>query len=62
MVTTIELFDIYRGEPLPVGTKSLAYRLTYQSPERSVNEKEVEQLRKRIIGTVEKATGGKLRG
>lgn len=62
LVTTIELFDIYRGEPLPVGTKSLAYRLTYQSPERSVNEKEVEQLRKRIIGTVEKATGGKLRG
>ena len=62
LVTNIELFDIYRGEPLPAGNKSLAYRLTYQSPERSLNEKEVEALRRRIIGSVEKATGGKLRG
>ncbi|MCX6049846.1 MAG: phenylalanine--tRNA ligase subunit beta [Chloroflexi bacterium] len=62
LVTNIELFDIYRGEPLPVGFKSLAYRVTYQSPERSLHEKEVEQLRKRIIAAVEKATGGKLRG
>ncbi|MFN8490997.1 MAG: phenylalanine--tRNA ligase subunit beta [Caldilineaceae bacterium] len=62
IVTNIELFDIYRGEPLPAGNKSLAYRLTYQSPERSLNEKEVEALRRRIISTVEKATGGKLRG
>ncbi len=61
LVTDSELFDIYRGEPLPVGFKSLAYRLTYQSPERNLQEKEVEQLRKRIISAVEKATGGKLR-
>ncbi len=62
LVVGLELFDIYRGDPIPAGFKSLAYRLTYQSPERNLHEKEVEHLRKRIISAVEKATGGKLRG
>ncbi len=61
MLTAVELFDIYRGEPLPVGHKSLAYRVTYQSMAHSLKEKEVNRLRQRIIRTVERATGGKLR-
>ncbi len=60
-VTTIELFDVYRGTPLAEGAKSLAFRLTYQSTERSLGEKEVEALRRRIVAAVEKETGGKLR-
>jgi phenylalanyl-tRNA synthetase beta chain len=62
LLTTLELFDIYRGDPIPVGHKSMAYRLTYQSPTRSLNEKEVMHLRQRIIAAVEKETGGRLRG
>lgn len=61
-LVAIDLFDIYRGEPLPVGHKSMAYRLTYQSLQRGLNEKEVNHLRQRIIKTVESATGAKLRG
>ncbi len=61
MLTAVELFDIYRGDPLPVGHKSLAYRVTYQSMAHSLKEKEVNRLRQRIIRTVERATGGKLR-
>ncbi|MDE0198109.1 MAG: phenylalanine--tRNA ligase subunit beta [Caldilineaceae bacterium] len=60
-LTSVELFDIYRGESLPAGYKSLAYRVTYQSLDHSLKEKEVNRLRQRIIRTVEKATGGKLR-
>ena len=61
MLTDVELFDIYRGASLPAGQKSLAYRVTYQSMDRSLKEKEVARLRQRIIRTVEKATGGRLR-
>jgi phenylalanyl-tRNA synthetase beta chain len=61
-LTVVELFDIYRGDPLPIGHKSMAYRLTYQSLQRGLNEKEVSHLRQRIIKTVETATGAKLRG
>ena len=61
MLTAVELFDIYRGESLPIGYKSLAYRVTYQSLDHSLKEKEVNRLRQGIIRTVERATGGKLR-
>lgn len=61
-LVAVEIFDIYRGDPIPLGHKSMAYRLTYQSPQRGLNEKEVAHLRQRIIKTVESATGGKLRG
>jgi phenylalanyl-tRNA synthetase beta chain len=61
-IANLELFDIYRGEPLAAGDKSLAYRLTYQRIDRIIPEKEVAALRTRIIQAVEKETGGKLRG
>jgi phenylalanyl-tRNA synthetase beta chain len=57
----IELFDLYRGEPLAAGNKSLAFRLTYQSNDRPLTEKEVTYMRQRIVAAVEKDTGGKLR-
>jgi phenylalanyl-tRNA synthetase beta chain len=59
-LTEIELFDLYRGEPLAAGHKSLAFRLTYQSHERPLTEKEVTYLRQRIVAAFEKETGGKL--
>lgn len=61
LLTRVELFDIYRGEPLPIGHKSLAYRVTYQSLDHGLSEKEVNRLRQRIIRNAEKATGGQLR-
>ncbi|MEZ4658321.1 MAG: hypothetical protein R2911_12170 [Caldilineaceae bacterium] len=61
LLVDVELFDIYRGDPIPVGSKSMAYRLTYQSTERSLNEKEVTKLRQRIIRTVENVVGARLR-
>ncbi|MBV7335401.1 phenylalanine--tRNA ligase subunit beta [Chloroflexi bacterium TSY] len=62
ILTAVDLFDIYRGDPIPDAHKSMAYRLTYQSPKRSLSEKEVAKLRQRIIRHIEKVTGGKLRG
>ena len=61
LLTNIELFDLYAGEPLPPGTKSLAWRLTYQAVDRSLNDKEVARLRRRIARTVEHRTGAVLR-
>lgn len=57
----VELFDVYRGEPLAPGNKSLAFRLTYQSMDRSMGEREIAALRRQIVANVEKATQGKLR-
>ncbi len=62
LLVGVELFDLYRGNPLPVGQKSLAFRLTYQSMEASLRDADAAKLRERIIRRVEKETGGKLRG
>jgi phenylalanyl-tRNA synthetase beta chain len=62
LLAGLELFDIYRGEPLPAGHKSMAYQVTYQSIDHSLSEQEVAQVRRRIIETVVRETGAKLRG
>lgn len=61
LVSDVELFDVYRGQNVQIGNKSLAYRVTYQSQERNLAEKDVEKLRRGIIYNVERETGGKLR-
>ena len=61
LLTEVELFDIYRGVNLPANRKSVAFHLTYQSPDRSLVEREVQALRKRIIEAVQRETGGLLR-
>lgn len=61
LLSDVELFDVYRGQNVQDGNKSLAYRVTYQSLERNLAEKEVEKLRRGIIYNVEFQTGGKLR-
>ncbi|UCC76474.1 MAG: hypothetical protein JSW37_13370, partial [Anaerolineales bacterium] len=57
----IELFDVYRGKQIPVGKKSLAYALTYQAPDRTLTDKEVDRLQERIQNRLQKELGATLR-
>jgi phenylalanyl-tRNA synthetase beta chain len=57
----IRLFDIFRSIQIGAGKKSLAYSLTYQSPERTLTDQEVAQIRGRIIKRLEQELGAKLR-
>ncbi len=61
LVTRALLFDIYRGLQAGEGKKSLAFALTYQSPGKALDEKDVEKLRGRIIKVVERQLGAKVR-
>ena len=61
LLTTVELFDIYRGPQIPPGQKSLAYNLTYESTEKPLTEKQIVDIRNRIIRRVAESVGGKLR-
>lgn len=42
LLQDLRLFDIYRGVPLGADEKSLAWRLRFGSPERTLTESEVE--------------------
>ncbi len=61
LVTEVRLFDVYRGEQIEAGKKSLAYAVTYQS-DRNLNETEVGRVRERIIATLGEKLGASLRG
>lgn len=62
ILTHVQLFDVYRGEQIGAGKKSLAYSLTYQSPERTLTDKEVAKVRQKIIRRLEDELGAQLRG
>jgi len=61
LLAALEPFDLYRGGPLPPGTKSLAFRLTFQSQEATLGSAEVAAVRQRIERAVAETLGGKLR-
>ena len=61
-VTAVRLFDVYRGEQIGAGKKSLAYSLTYQDPERTLTDKDAAKIRNKIIRRLERELGAKLRG
>ena len=54
LLKQVDLFDIYRGEQVGAGNKSLAYRLTWQAPNRTLNDQEVGKLREKVIQKLEK--------
>jgi phenylalanyl-tRNA synthetase beta chain len=57
----VRLFDVYRGEQLGEGKKSLAYSLVYQHPEKTLTDKEVLAIRNKIVKRLEKEIGAQLR-
>ncbi|MBL8120866.1 MAG: phenylalanine--tRNA ligase subunit beta, partial [Anaerolineae bacterium] len=57
----VTLFDVYRGDPIPDGHKSLAYSLVYQTDEKTLKDEEVASVHKRIVKAVERELGAKLR-
>jgi len=59
-VTDVHLFDVYRGEQIGAGKKSLAYSLTYQS-DKTMTDAEAAAIRNKIVKRLEYEVGAKLR-
>jgi phenylalanyl-tRNA synthetase beta chain len=58
----VRLFDLYRGEPIPAGHKSLAFALTYQADDRTLSDKEIEKAHKKIEDRLRHVLKAKIRG
>ncbi|MFA5028561.1 MAG: phenylalanine--tRNA ligase subunit beta, partial [Candidatus Methylomirabilota bacterium] len=57
----VRLFDLYRGQQVPDGKKSLAFSLAFQAPDRTLTEAEVEGEKRRILVAVAARFGAQLR-
>jgi phenylalanyl-tRNA synthetase beta chain len=61
VVSSVRLFDVYRGEKIGSGKKSLAYSITYQAADKTLSDKDVAGIRTHILRRLEHDLGALLR-
>lgn len=53
IIRDVDLFDIYEGSNLEEGMKSLAFHIIYQSQEKTLKSKEIDEIQQKIIKELE---------
>ena len=61
IIETIELFDVYEGEQIPDGYRSLAYSLDYRTPDRTLTDEEVNKVQAEIETELDEKLDVKIR-
>lgn len=61
IVEKVELFDIYRGEQVEEGKKSIAYAIVYRNESKTLTDKEVNKVHDKILRALEHKLGAILR-
>ena len=61
IVQGVQLIDLYKGEQVPQGKKSVALRISYQSPERTLRDAEVEKHFNKMLRRLDSEFGATLR-
>ena len=61
LIKSVEVFDVYQGENIPIGMKSVALNVTIQSFEKTLKDQDLDRINQLIISTVEQKTGAKIR-
>ena len=61
LIAGVSLFDVYEGDKLPEGKKSLAIEVVFQPRERTLTDAEIETAGQKVVAAVAKATGATLR-
>ncbi len=62
IVSSARVFDVYTGDPIPAGKKSLAFAITYQSDKETLTDADVAKQRGRIIERLRRELGAEPRG
>lgn len=57
----VKLFDVYKGEQVSAGQKSLAFALSFQSAEKTLTDIEIDEAYENIVKSLEKTFAAKLR-
>jgi phenylalanyl-tRNA synthetase beta chain len=61
LISDVRLFDIYRGQGITAGHKSLAISVLLQPQDKTLTDADIEAISQKIIAEVKKKTGGALR-
>ena len=61
MIQNVTTFDVYEGENIPKDKKSVAINVTIQAADKTLSEKDLDQISQKIITTVQNRTGATIR-
>lgn len=61
ILESVKLFDIYRGNQVQEGLKSVAYSIIYRSHDKTLTDEEVNEVQDKIVKDLEDSLGAKLR-
>ena len=61
LIQNVKTFDVYEGENISKDKKSVAINVTLQADDKTLSEKDLEEICKNIIDTVSKKTGATIR-
>jgi len=61
LLESLQLFDVYEGERIPAGKRSLAYSMTFRAKDRTLTEEEVNKIQNNLLTAVAKKHGAQLR-
>jgi len=61
LIKDVKIFDVYQGDNIAQGKKSIAFNVTLEPKDKTLSEKDIDQVSKKIISTVQDTTGATLR-
>lgn len=62
LLKEVNVFDLYEGEHMEIGKKSIAFSLNYFDPERTLTDEEVTKIHEKVLEALQEKAGAVLRG
>jgi len=61
LIKFVKIFDVYQGDNIESGKKSIAFNVTFEPKDKTLSEKDIDQISRKIISTVQNTTGATIR-
>jgi len=61
LIKAVKIFDVYQGDNIDNGKKSIAFSITLEPKDKTLNENDIERVSKKIISKIQESTGATLR-
>jgi len=62
LLSDVSVFDVYEGDSIGASKKSMAFHLTFQSVDRTLQDNEIQELKTRLLSNLKDKFGADLRG
>jgi len=62
LLKDVQVFDLYEGDRMEAGKKSIAFSLKYEDPEKTLTDEEVTKVHEKVLEALKEKAGAVLRG